>query len=280
MSTPSLAAVVSTQYGAPIGEYRGGVRAAARAVFGNVGAILLTLLIVGLVVAFEVITRSRSFVTMIVLFSILPIAGILFFLWLVFKGRGAHAQLFEQGFVISCGGQTISGRWDDIVSVTQRIMTVLLFVTSYTSYKYTLTLANGETMRVDNSFGDIEELGQAIQQRSAKALLPHATESYQSGASLRFGVISISQAGISNGKETVPWSDIDRVTFGEMTVLGRDSGYRNNNNYVQVTYDALVINRKNQKLLPWLPWVKTPVAKVPNVYVFMSLVDRIQGGTL
>src|SRR5262249_52359165 len=132
----------------------------------------------------------------------------------ILRGRSAHAHLFEQGFVISLGGKTTSARWDDITSVTQKIVR-----TSYngipvgTTYRFTISLANGETVRVDNTFGKISQLGNAIQRMSVNALLPRALAFYQSGASLPFGKISISQAGISNDQETVPWSNIKQLTL-------------------------------------------------------------------
>jgi len=249
-NSPSFA---STQYGAPIGEYHGG--ASTPVTLGISGAFLLILGIFFL----NSIPPSADPSGM-VFTSIFLIAIALIFLggmvWKILRGRGAHAQLFEQGFVISLGGKTTTARWDDITSVTQKIVRIRYNgIPVRTAYLFTIALANGETVRVDNTFGKTGKLGDAIERMSANALLPRAIASYQSGASLPFGKISISQAGISNDKETVPWSSIKQLT---------------------VQNGALIVKRTDKRLA----WVSTPVAKTPNIYVLMALVDRIQHGAL
>lgn len=255
MATSSPAAVVSTQYGAPIGEYRG---SATNAIILSVSGAITLLAGVGILIMGIIFTTSPSSVgggIAFALFGLLVIAMGLGCFWLMWNGRGAHAQLFEQGFVISRGGKTTSGRWDDITSVTQAITVVRRNGITTTRYFYTIALANGEKVRVDNSYGKVEQLGNTIQQMASKVLLPRAIESYKSGASLPFGTISISQSGISNGKETVPWSNIKQVT----------------------TQNGTIIIKRNDKQLAW---VKTLVAKTPNFYILMALVDQIQSGAL
>lgn len=247
---PSIA---STLYGATIGEYRGSPRTPV--ILGISGAFLLILGIVFLnSIPPSADPRGMVFTSIfLITIALIFLAGML---WKILRGRGAHAQLFEQGFVISIGGKTTTARWDDITSVKQKIVR-----TSYngipmgTLYLYTIALANGETVRIDNTFGKAGQLGNAIQRMSANTLLPRALASYQSGASLPFGKISISQAGISNDKETVPWSNIKQVT--------RHNG-------------AIIIKRTDKRL----NWVATPIAGTPNIYVLLALVDRIQHGAI
>ena len=249
-NTPSFA---STLYGAPIGEYRGG--ASTPVILGISAAFLLILGIFFLnSIPPSADPRGMVFTSMfLIAIALIFLGGMV---WKILRGRSAHAQLFEQGFVISLGGKTTTARWDDIISVTQKIVR-----SSYngipvgTSYLFTILLANGETVRVDNTFGKTGQLGNTIQRMSANALLPRAIASYQSGAWLPFGKISISQAGISNDKETVPWSNIKQVMLQN---------------------GALIIKRTDKRL----NWVATPIAKTPNIYVLMALVNRIQHGDI
>ncbi len=248
----SSPAVVSTQYGAPIGEHRG---SSARIIVGIVGALMLILGIFSFTPSPSTADPTGDSGSPIIS-GIICIAVALFLFWLLFSWRGARAQLFEQGFIISRAGKTTTGRWEDIVSITQKIRRIRRYgIPIWTSYLYTLSLANGEIVRVNNAFGQTSKLGDAIQRMSANVLLPRAIASYRSGASLPFGKISISLAGISNGKETVPWSNIKQLTLQK----------------------GAVIVKRNDKLLNW---VTTPVAKTPNVYVLTALVDYIQRGAL
>ncbi|MGZ3582703.1 MAG: DUF6585 family protein [Ktedonobacterales bacterium] len=248
--TANSLALASTQYGAPISEYRGSV---SRIVFGIFGALML---IFGILVVIPSPSSSTGDSSGTVFAAIVFIAMALGFFWIPFSWRGARAQLFEQGFIISRAGKTTTARWDDITGVTQQITRIRTYgIPVWTTYLYKISLANGEAARVNNAFGKIGQLGDTIQRMSANALLPRAIASYQSGASLPFGKISISRAGISNGKETVPWSNIKQLTLQN---------------------GALIIRRNDKRLA----WVSTPVAKTPNIYVLTALVDHIQRGAL
>lgn len=249
-TSPSFA---STQYGAPIGEYRGGV---ARVIVGIAGAVTLIIGVFFLVVPPTTASAigDTAGVTATIVSGLIWVAAALYCFWTLFSWRGARAQLFERGFTIARVGKTTAARWEDIASVTQKIVRVRSYgIPVWTSHVYTLSLANGETVRVNNAFGKTGKLGDTIQQMSANALLPRAIASFHGGASLPFGRISLSQAGISNGRETVPWNNINQLTL-------RDG--------------KVVITRKDRRLT----WVTIPVAKTPNIYVLTALVSYIQRG--
>jgi uncharacterized protein DUF6585 len=249
-NNPSYA---STLYGAPIGAYRGG--ATTPVILGILGASAL-LFGIYLLNAIPPSADPSGMVFTGITFITIALIFLGVMMWKILKARSASALLFEQGFVISVGGKTTTARWEDITSVTQKIVR-----TSYngipvgTSYRFTIALANGETVRIDNTFGKPGQLGDAIQRLSANALLPRALAAYQSGASLPFGKISISRAGISDGAETPPWSFIKPFTL------------RNG---------ALIIKRTDKRR----SWVTMPIAKTPNIYVLMTLVERIQRGAI
>lgn len=249
-NNPSYA---SSLYGAPIGAYRGG--ATTPVILGISGAAAL-LFGISLLNAIPPSADPSGMVFTGIIFITIALLFLGVMAWKILKARSASALLFEQGFVISVRGKTTTARWEDITSVTQKIVR-----TSYngipvgTSYRFTIALANGETVRIDNTFGKPGQLGDAIQRLSANALLPRALATYQSSAWLPFGKISISRAGISDGAETAPWSFIKPFTL------------RNG---------ALIIKRTDKRR----SWVTMPIAKTPNIYVLMTLVERIQRGAI
>lgn len=251
MSSPS--SLAATEFGAPIGAYRGGAARIWVALAGVALLALAALFLVALPLSGDSSGDSSGLVSYLIAGAIW-LAGAIYCFWTLVSWRGAHAQLFERGFSITRAGKTITGRWDDVASVTQKIFTIRKYgIPLWTSYLYTVTMTNGETARVNNAFGQARKLGDVIQRMSANALLPRAIAAYQSGATLPFGKISLSQAGISNGRETVPWNMVNDPTF------------RNGN---------LIVTRKDRRLA----WVSTPVAKTPNIYVLTALVGYIRSG--
>lgn len=247
------ASAMASQHGAPIGEYRGSKASIFLIICG------VALLAVGAFIAVAVTGGSSaqgdsSGLAAGVITGVVFLGAALYAFWTVFSWRGAHAQLFEQGFVLARAGKTMAARWEDIASVTAQVVRIRYYgIPVWTSHKYTVALANGESFRINNGFGKVGNLGDAMQRMSANALLPRAIASYNSGAALPFGKLSVSQAGISNGKETLPWSDLERVTFGN---------------------GLLLVMRKGKRLR----WAYTPVRSTPNIYVLVGLVNYVQRG--
>lgn len=247
-STSSAVSVATTQYGAPVGVYGGSKASIFLSICG------VALLALGLFFAVAVPMNDPSGLGIDLFVGVIFIAGAVYSFWTVFSWRGSHAQLFERGFVLSRAGKTMSARWDDVASVTQNIVRIRYnFVPVWTSYKYTVALNNGDSMLINNGFSKVGKLGENVQRISANTLLPRAIAAYNSGAVLPFGKLSLSQAGISNGQETLPWSDLDRVTF--------------------VNGGALVM-RKGKRIR----WASEHIRKIPNVYVFTGLVNYVQRG--
>ncbi len=238
-------------YGALIGEHRGST--VRRVVLSIVGIVVLAM---GLFFGLVITSSSNDTGSMVsgVFVGLLMLACAVYVFYTLFSWRGAHAQLFQNGFVISRAGKTLSGRWEDVATVKQRIVQQRYYgIPIWTSYRYDVTLLNGDSTRINSGFRAAGKLGDSFQRMAANAQLPRAISAYQSGATVPFGKYSVSQGGISNGKDTLPWSDVSHVAFG--------------NGYV-------LVMRKGKKLR----WASAPMAKVDNVYVFIALVNHIRGG--
>lgn len=249
-SRSSAVSVATTQYGAPVGEY-GGSKASIFLIICGVALLALGLFFA---VAVPMLSNDPSGLGIDLFVGAVFIAGAVYSFWTVFSWRGSHAQLFERGFVLARAGKTMSARWDDVASVTQNIVRIRYnFIPVWTSYKYTVALNNGDSMLINNGFSKVGKLGENVQRISANTLLPRAIGAYNSGAALPFGKFSVSQAGISNGQETLPWSDLDRVTFAN---------------------GALLVMRKGKRMR----WAAAPIRTTPNVYVLTGLVNYVQRG--
>jgi hypothetical protein len=164
-----------------------------------------------------------------------------------------NIQVFEQGLIYTKAGATRVIRWDDIESVQQQVVKHSVnFIPVGTSHTYTIRTASAGTLKLTDSIGKVAQLGALIQGETFKRLMPRAIETYNGGGTLQYGKLSISQVGIGNGKETVPWAQV--------------KGVQVSNGYIAV--------KKEGK---WLTWANVAVAQTPNFFVFLALVDRIVG---
>lgn len=158
MSSPISA---HTQLGAPIGDYGGSITRFVAIVVGLIG---VWIGIVGSIGDTQLDTVPR------LLFVGLGIGCFVqFYLW-----RGAHAQLFERGFIISLGGKTVTGRWDDIANVTheaKRWYLLYLIPLPFTvSHAYTVSLRSGERIKIDSAFSKAHEAGAAVERMWRQAV--------------------------------------------------------------------------------------------------------------
>lgn len=253
-SSSSSSSYAATQFGAPLGEYRASALRIVLIVAGILS--LAAAIVIGGIFGLAAMSPDSATGDLVsgVILTVLFLAAAIYCFVTVYRWRGAHAQLFERGFSIARGGKSLAGRWDDVASVTQRVIQSRYYgIPVYTSHTYALTMLDGGKIKVDNAFGKVGKLGDTIQRLSANALLPRAIAAYHSGATLPFGKLSVSQAGISNGKQTLPWSDLNQLTL--------------RNGYVLIT-------RKGKMLR----WTSTPISATPNLYVLTALVGYIQRG--
>jgi hypothetical protein len=96
----------------------------------------------------------------------------------------------------------------------------------------------------------IDELGQAVAQGITQALVPRALHSIQTGQTLTFAQFSIDIQGISNGRESIPWQQVEAV----------------NVNQGQISI---------QKAGKFFSWGSAPVSKIPNFLVFIALSEEM-----
>ncbi len=247
----NFASADAALYGAPIGDHRGStVRRVALSIIG------IVTLAMGLLFAVVVLSSSSDSggAISVIIVGVLFIGAALYCFYTLFSWRGAHAQLFQNGFIISRAGKTLSGRWEDVSTIKQRIVQQRYYgIPVWNYYRFDVTLLNGESLRINSGFSQAGKLGDSLQRMAANAQLPRAIAAFQNGATVPFGRFSVSQAGISNGKATLPWNEVNQVAFGNGYVFVMRQGKR-------------------------LRWASAPMSKVDNVYVFVALVNHIRGG--
>lgn len=167
--------------------------------------------------------------------------------------RSRRVVVLDSGLVRVNGKKSDVIRWDDVATVFQAITNIRRYgMTVSTTYAYTVYLKNNTKFLFNNSVNNISALGETIQNEVTKRLLPQYLQTYNSGGSVTFGKFTLSQAGISNGWETIPWDQVDAVNI--------------NNGFISV--------RKQGK---WLNWAGQSAANTPNLFIFLNMVNQIVG---
>lgn len=237
----------AARFGQPLGEYRTGWRFWAYVV-GTVFFVLLGLFFAVLIVG-SAASGDSSGATLNVFWTIICFIAAGANVWVIVRYPPATMRLYQGGFTLTRGGATTGVAWNEVTTITQRIIRYRTYgIPTYTSYRFNLTLANGQQINLSETLAKAGQMGEIMQRQITQALAPRALESLRAGAALPFGKLSANPMGLANGRATLPWQEIDRVA---------------------IQNGSLLIFRKGQRLR----WDSTSIAKTPNAYVLLSVID-------
>jgi hypothetical protein len=177
-----------------------------------------------------------------------PFVGI----WLA--QRGKTVEVFEHGLVRIKGKKVRATRWDDISAVWQQITrNYYNGIYTGTTYIYTIQTKTGEKFKITNVYKDIEALGNTIQSEVTKRLLPPMVLAYQSGQTVSFGKLSLSPQGLIYKDKHLGWNEIKDLKIERGYISVKKEGGR------------------------WFNWASVSAASVPNLFVFLAMIDSIAG---
>ena len=184
-------------------------------------------------------------------FGLFSLGLAIFLAYSVIQVANQQIYLFQQGMVIDKGKQVQAFPWHQAATVWQSI------TRNYrngryvgTTYMYTLRRFDGYQVKLNNLTKDIAELGPTIAQGITRELVPHALHSIRVGQTLTFAPFSVSQQGIGNGREFIPWSQVQGVEVKQGRVTVKKTGTSRD-------------------------WGTDKVAKIPNFLVFTVVADEM-----
>jgi hypothetical protein len=125
---------------------------------------------------------------------------------------------------------------------------------SGTTHVYTLWNKENKKLVLNDALADVEDLANQVRQGIFPHLYQQAADTYNTGQPVQFGKLVISKAnGIQFGKKSYPWDAIKEVTIqrGYLQIAKKDGG--------------------------WFSGVNVAVSGIPNLEVFLSMVDQIIG---
>lgn len=191
-------------------------------------------------------------------FGLLFLGLTVYLIYRFFQVGGQQIYLFQQGLVIENKGQVQPFPWNQAAEVWQSITRRYTNgVYTGTTYMYTLRRVDGYKIKLDNTTKGIAELGQAVTRGITRELVPRALNSIRAGQTLTFGRFSVNQQGIGNGKEFIPWPQVQAVNVNRGQVTVKKAG-------------------------KFLNWGSAMVAKIPNFFVFLAvseeMIRQVSGG--
>jgi hypothetical protein len=244
------------------------------AMFGGLVAVLFGVAwaMIAFYIANSVVSSFSSTGFPTILGLVFPLFGLVFLLIGVviivkaFLNRNLRVHVHVHGLVFLKRNSNDVIRWDQIAFVWHKVKKTTTTTsntnpstgyttttTSTTTYHtYTVQRADGAKFVFDRTFSRLRELCKTIEQESARYLLPQTIAAYNAGQPIMFGKMSVRFSGLSDGKKTLPWSELKSIKVDE------------NNGAIAI--------RKQGK---WLNWSNISLSETPNVLVFETLVNNI-----
>jgi len=217
----------------------------------------LTLVVLGIVTARDVAKSSvgEALLGLVLChgFGFATLALGAYLLWRMARLRGKKVLLSRRGFAVVLGGHRTVYHWQDVRGQYQNI-TEHYYNGAYThtSHVYTVECVDGERVIFDDSLKNVTKLGEAVAREITRRELPAVRQEYKAGDLVSFGKLGVSRKGLTYGTYFLSWREV--------------SGVRIHQGYVSVS-----------KKGKWLNWCTIGAASIPNLFVFLALVDEIIG---
>jgi hypothetical protein len=142
-------------------------------------------------------------------------------------------------------------RWDQVDGYWQRVVQRYSYgISTGSTHSYKIRRSDGATYTFNDRLGNVEALGNTIARETVRVLWPRYLAAYQAGQTLTFGPISLSQQGVSNGKNVFAWPQTKEITIKRGFLSIQQAG------------------------TPSSKW-NVLAAKIPNVSLFMALVNTV-----
>lgn len=187
----------------------------------------------------------------------LLIAGVAFLLGILaaynaYRNWNTSAAVYENGLAYCDNNGLQTWPWNEVEWFTSAITKHYRNgIYTGTTYLYTLQKADGSKLLLDNKFKQIEALGRLINQKVAPLQYEKLRQQLRSGQSVRLGLVTISQQGLTINKKSYAWAEIDSV--------GIRNGYVN-------------IKKKDGG---WFSGASAAVAAIPNLDPLLTIIDQI-----
>jgi hypothetical protein len=163
----------------------------------------------------------------------------------------AHVYACERGLIYTKSNTSPQPmRWESLLvwrAVTKHYRNGIY---TGTSYSYTLQRDDGYKIVLSNNIKGIADLGKYISDRVTAARFPAYLQAYNAGQALSFGQLTISTQGVGNGRELLPWNDVNDIDVQSGFIKVKRAG-------------------------GWFSWKTVAASAIPNLFIFLALSDYV-----
>jgi hypothetical protein len=172
-----------------------------------------------------------------------------------FLSRDKRVYVCPGGLLYLHGGKTDAIRWDQVEAVWQRVTRRTTYgIQVAIIHLYTLRRNDGAKFKFDDHLGNVEALGKTIVTETASLLWLRYIAAYRAGQTVTFGSFSLNQQGVSKGNDLLPWQEVREIKANRGFIVIWKAGN------------------------PPRRWKTVAASQIPNVNVFLALVDSIVSG--
>ena len=245
------------QLGTPVAVYKPLLGSPLAIIGMMLGIIIVDILL------FYVIEAITGYIFYILI--AIPIAAVAYGVY-AFIDYKLRVYQFVNGIVHAKGQQIATIRWDQIDAIWIKLIRQRYYIgiagvfasalaSSRRTQSITVRRVDGASFKLTNMLRGHVQLMQNIEQAVMQAHMPRAVAAYQSGQVIPFGPLTVARQGMGNGRETIPWQEVQNVDVKR--------------GYLQVKRAGKTFN-----------WANVDVSKIPNLLVFISLVNGVRSGQI
>ena len=168
-----------------------------------------------------------------------------------FRNRGLRVLVFPEGLVRLHRGRALAFWWEEIGQVWQKTNAGYHGIGRAWRGALSLALqaADGRQMSFDDSLPRLAQLIRIVCRETLPFLWPQVQADYEAGKTLAYGKLRVSQRGLSHGKESLPWSEVQSAKL--------DGSH-------------LFVYRKGK----WVHSLSFTVSDIPNFHVLLALIEQ------
>ena len=166
--------------------------------------------------------------------------------WSILHIWNREIVVFERGFSYREGSQTIFFHYEEIDALRMRAERRAYFggLLRRTIYRFTVHTLAGETFTISNLYVRVAQLGEQLNQRVDRVLIPRFERKLTAGETIPFGEqIRLSATGLRADSRDLPWDE-----FGGWEVKAR----------------ALHLKQRDGAV-----WASVPLAEIDNITVLV-----------